>query len=119
TISRMFGHWRMLLEGIVASPERPLSTLPLITDTEFHQLVLDWNDTVTAYPRDKSIVSLFEETVARYPDHIAVEFGPRRLTYRELNALANRLAHCLQEWRIGPDTLVGVCMDRSVEMIIS
>ena len=81
----MDGHFQTLLEAIVADPDQPISTLPILTESERHQILVEWNDTAADYPRDKCIHELFEEQVDRTPDAIAVEFEGQRLTYRELN----------------------------------
>ncbi len=99
TIERMIGHFETLLKGIVADPEQPISTLPLLTEAERHQLVVEWNDTKADYPKDVCIQDLFEAQVDRTPDAIAVQFEGKQLTYRQLNSLANQLAHYLR--RIG------------------
>ncbi|MEB3827148.1 amino acid adenylation domain-containing protein [Phormidium sp. CCY1219] len=118
TIRRMMAHFQTLLEAIVANPRTPVSKLPLLTEAERHQLLVEWNDTASEYPRDKCIHQLFEEQVERTPDAIAVVFESERLTYRQLNAKANQLARYLQSLGVGPEVLVGICIDRSVEMII-
>jgi len=118
TIDRMVGHWQTLLEGIVADPERHLSELPLLTEAERHQLLVEWNATQTGYPMGKSIHQLFEAQVECTPDTLAVFFKDRQLTYRELNQRANQLAHHLQQLGVGPEVLVGLCIERSLEMVV-
>jgi amino acid adenylation domain-containing protein len=118
TIERMIGHFQTLLEGIVADPEQPISTLPLLTDADRHQLLVQWNDTAADYPKDSCIHELFEAQVERAPEAIAVQFEGKQLTYRELNTRANRLAHYLRRVGIGPEKLVGICIERSIEMVI-
>jgi len=118
TIERMAGHYQMILEGIVADPDQRLSELPLLTDAERHQLLVEWNDTSTDYPRDKCIHELFEEQAERTPDAIAVVFEEQQLTYRELNSRANQLAHYLKKRGVVPEALVGICVERSLEMVI-
>ena len=118
TIRRAIGHFQLLLEGIVANPQTPVSELPLLTEAERHQLLVEWNDTASEYPRDKCVHQLFEEQVERSPDAVAVVFENERLTYRELNAKANQLARYLQSLGVGPEVLVGLCVERSIEMII-
>ena len=83
---RMAGHYQMMLEGIAANPDQRLSELPLLTEAERHQLLVEWNNTATEYPRDKCIHELFEEQVEKTPDAIAVVFEDQQLTYRELNS---------------------------------
>ncbi len=118
TIRRMLGHLRVLLEGIVADPDRPISALPILTEPERHQLLVEWNDTKREYPKDKCIHELFEEQVKRTPDAAAVVFEGEQLTYRELNAKANRLAYHLRKQGVGPDVPVGLCVERSLDMIM-
>jgi amino acid adenylation domain-containing protein len=118
TINRMLGHFQTLLEGIVANPEQRLSDLPLLTESERHQLLVEWNDTQTNYPQDKCIHQVFEVQVERTPDAVAVVFEDQQLTYRELNSRANQLAHYLRSLGVGPDVLVGFCVERSLEMVV-
>ncbi|MEH2102809.1 MAG: amino acid adenylation domain-containing protein [Nostoc sp.] len=117
TITRMVGHFVTLLEGIVANPEGRISQLPLLTQPEQQQLV-QWNDTQAKYPADKFIHQLFEEQVKRTPDAVAVVFENQQLTYQQLNIRANSLAHYLKSLGVGADVLVGLCVERSVEMIV-
>jgi amino acid adenylation domain-containing protein len=119
TIARMAEHWQTLLEGIVADPKQRLSDLPLLTEAEQQQLLVEWNDTQRAYPRDQCIHELFEEQVERTPDAVAVVFENSQLTYRELNQRANQLARHLQALGVGSEVLVGICMERSLEMMIA
>jgi aspartate racemase len=126
TITRMLGHFKILLEGIVTNPEQPISELPLLTGAERHQLLAEWNDTKADYPRDQCIHELFEAQVERSPEAVAVVFpargsGPgedQRLSYRELNRRANHLGHYLKKLGVGPETLVGICVERSLEMVV-
>ena len=119
TIERMLGHFRNLLEGIVANPEQRIGELCLLSETEKHQLLVEWNDTKKDYPTNKCIHELFEEQVERTPDAIAVVFEEQRLTYRELNDRSNQLAHYLRKLGVGPDVLIGICLQRSLEMVIA
>ncbi|MCT7989055.1 non-ribosomal peptide synthetase [Laspinema olomoucense] len=118
TIARMAGHFQTLLEGIVANPKQSISELPLLTPAARHQLLVEWNNTSTEYPQNKCIHQLFEAQVEHSPDAVAVVFEGEQLTYRELNAKANQLAHYLQSLGVGPEVLVGICLERSVEMVI-
>ncbi|OGQ77555.1 MAG: hypothetical protein A3F90_11830 [Deltaproteobacteria bacterium RIFCSPLOWO2_12_FULL_60_19] len=118
TIQRMIGHFQTLLEGIAANPDRRLSELPILTGAERRQLLVEWNDTKRDYPKDKCIHELFEEQAARTPDAVAVVCEDRQLTYRELNRRANQLAHHLRSLGAGRETLVGICMTRSQEMVV-
>jgi amino acid adenylation domain-containing protein len=119
TIGRMIGHWEVLLAGVVAQPNQQISLLPILTEAERHQLLVEWNDTDVDYPKDKCIHQLFEEQVERTPDHVAVVFEDQQLTYRELNARANQLAHYLQKLGVGHEVLVGICLERSLELAIA
>src|SRR5258706_4844709 len=115
----MARHFGGLLEGIAAAdPEQRIGELPLLTEAERHQLLVEWNDTATDYPRDRCIHELFEAQVARTPEAVAVVFEGQQLSYGELNARANQLAHHLIGLGAGPEVLVGVCMERSLELIV-
>lgn len=118
TIERMIGHFQTLLDGIIAKPDRPIGELPLLTDAEKHQLLAEWNDTVTEFPKDRCIHQIFEAQVARTPEAVAVVFQNRSLTYTELNARANQLAHHLIALGVGPEVRVGLCLERSLGMVI-
>ncbi|RUS95289.1 hypothetical protein DSM106972_090650 [Dulcicalothrix desertica PCC 7102] len=118
TIYRMSEHLQTLLEEIVANPEQPVSKLPLLTAFERHQLV-EWNQTQSNYPQDKCIHQLFEEQVERTPEAVAVVFEDLQITYRELNTRANKLAHYLQQLGVKPEQLVGICIDRSIEILVA
>jgi amino acid adenylation domain-containing protein len=118
TIARMLGHYQVLLHGIVENPEQRLSELPLLTDAEQRQLLVEWNATGRDYPRDQCVHELFVAQVGKTPDAVAVVFEGQQLTYRELNGRANQLAHYLQRLGVGPDVLVALCLDRSVEMVV-
>ena len=118
TIIRMVGHFKALLLAIATNSKQRISTLPLLTQAEQHQLLVEWNNTQTDYPRNKCIHQLFEEQVKRKPNAIAVVFREKRLTYCELNNHANQLAHYLKTLGVGPNVLVGICVERSLEMII-
>ncbi len=117
TITRMVGHFQTLLEGIVANPEQPLCELPILTIPERQQLLYDWNDTKQEN-LGNCIHYLFETQVKNSPDAIAVVFETQRLTYRELNIRANQLAGYLQQLGVVPESIVGICVERSVEMIV-
>lgn len=118
TINRMLGHLDMLLKGVTAEPERRLSDLPLLTDAERHQLLVEWNNTAQVYPLDRCIHQLFEDNAARKPDDVALVYQDDSLTYRELNRRANQLAHTLLEQGVKPGSLIGICIERSPEMIV-
>jgi amino acid adenylation domain-containing protein len=118
TVHRMAGSYQTLLEGILTNPEDRVSALPLLTQAERHQLLVEWNDTKVEYPFDKCIHQLFEEQVELTPDAEAVLFEDKQLTYRELNQRANCLAHHLRTLGVGPEVLVGICVERSLEMVV-
>ncbi|WDD36956.1 amino acid adenylation domain-containing protein (plasmid) [Nostoc sp. UHCC 0926] len=118
TISRMVDHFITLLSSIVANPDHRLFNLPLLTETERQQLLVDWNDTQAEYPQEQCIHQLFEAQVEQSPDAIAVVFEDQQLTYRELNQRANQLAHYLRSLGVGPEILVGICVERSLDMTI-
>ena len=139
TITRMLGHFQNLLEAMVADPEKRLADLPLLTEPERQQLLVEWNDTKTDNPQDLCIHQLFEAQVERTPDAIAVVFSAKGgsafsgeaeqlrdhastreavLTYGELNRRANQLAHHLRALGVGPEVLVPICLERSLEMVI-
>ena len=118
TIARMAGHWQTLLEAVVADPGLRLSELPLLSASERHQLLVEWNATSTPYPADRCVHQLFEEQAARTPEAVALVYEEQELTYRQLNERANQLAHHLQRLGVGPEVLVGLCMDRSIEMVV-
>lgn len=119
TIERMSQHFEALLESILANPASRISELPLLTPAERQQILVEWNDTHLDYPQDVCLHQLFEAQVERTPDATAVVFEDQHLTYRELNQRANQLAHHLHTLGVQPDMLVGVCMERSLEMVIS
>ena len=118
TIARMLGHFQNLLEGIVANPQASLSDLPLLTPAERHQILVEWNDTKTDDRLDRCIHQLFEARVEQTPDAVAVVFEDEQLTYRELNQRANQLARYLNKLGVKPEVLVGICVERSLEMIV-
>ncbi|MCL4176655.1 MAG: amino acid adenylation domain-containing protein [Verrucomicrobia bacterium] len=119
TVQRWLGHFQTLLAAIAAEPRQRVWELPLLTAAQREQILVEWNDTRTDYPKDQTVAQLFEEQAARTPGDVAVEFEGARLTYRELNQRANQLAHHLQKRGVGPDVLVAVCLERSLDMIIS
>ncbi len=118
TIERMVGHYKTLLGAIVEDPEQPLAEMPLLTDAERQQLLDDWNRTELATPTDRHAHELVEAWAAAQPDAPAVIFEDQTLSYSELNRRANQLAHHLRGLGVGPETLVGLLTDRSLETII-
>jgi non-ribosomal peptide synthetase component F len=113
TIERMVGNFRTLLGSVVDDPNRRLSELSILTELERNQLLVSWNGTEAEYPKDKTLVGLFEEQVDRTPEAVALVFGDEHLTYRQLNRRANQLAHHLQHLGVGPESRVGVWLERS------
>ncbi|MFB2839283.1 amino acid adenylation domain-containing protein, partial [Floridanema evergladense] len=118
TIERMIGHFQTLLAAIVENPQTPISQLPILTTTEQQQLLVEWNDTQTDYPIDQCLHQLFEQQVKKTPDAVAVIFEDQQLTYSQLNDRANQLAHYLRSLGVGADVLVGICVERSIDMIV-
>ena len=117
-ISRMLGHLRTLLEGIAANPNERLAGLNMLTSGERHQLLTGWNQTQADYSRDLCLHELFEGQAERTPDEIALVFEDEHLTWIELDRRADQLAAHLQKLGVGPEVLVGICMERSLEMVI-
>ncbi|HTG35649.1 MAG TPA: non-ribosomal peptide synthase/polyketide synthase [Thermoanaerobaculia bacterium] len=118
TIARMAGHFEVLLEGLAGEPDRRLSGLPLLTADERRQL-LGWNATATAYPRDRSLAGLFAERVAAAPGGTALEFGAESLSYAALDARAGRLARELRRRGVRREVPVGLCAERSPDLIVA
>ena len=118
TINRFLGHYQTLLAGTVANFDQRISALPILTEPE-KQLLVQWNETEREYPVDKCVHQFFEEQVERTPDAIAVVYEDQKITYRELNQRANQLAHYLIRLGVGPELLVGIFMERSLEMVVA
>jgi amino acid adenylation domain-containing protein/non-ribosomal peptide synthase protein (TIGR01720 family) len=118
TINRLLGNFQTLLAGIVSNPEQSLSQLPLLTNSQQQQLLVEWNDTERDYPRNHCIHELFEKQAELTPDAVAVEFAGQKLTYSELNNRANQLAHYLISLGVQSEVLVGICVDRCLEMLV-
>ncbi|RNB58932.1 amino acid adenylation domain-containing protein [Brevibacillus gelatini] len=118
TIERMAEHLQNLLEAVIAEPEEPIGQLAYLSESERHKLIVELNDTATDYPRDKTVAQLFAETAAKYPERIAVVAGDQQLTYAELEAQANQLAHYLQKQGVETGTFVGICVERSADMLV-
>ena len=118
TIERMVQHFTQLIQEIINYSDKPISQLEMLTKQERHQLLVEWNATDADYPKDKCINELFEEEVTRTPDAIAVVYEEQSLTYAELNTQANQLAYYLRKLGVGPDRLVGICVERGLNMMI-
>lgn len=119
TVIRLTEHFRTLLAGIVANPDRRLSELPLLTETERHQMLLEWNDTAREWPAQSCVHELFAAQAARTPRAPALVMSGRQLSYDELNRQVNRLAHYLRARGVGQEVLVGILLDRSPTMIVA
>ena len=117
-IKRLVGQWQTLLESVVCDPQTAIGELEIVSGAERRQLLVEFNDTKSAYPEDKCIHQFFEEQVKRTPDNVAVMYKDRQLTYAQLNSRANQLAHYLRKLAVGPEVLVAICLERSLEMII-
>lgn len=118
TIKRMSEHFQTVLEEVVRDPVQRLSQIPLLKEDEKQQLLVEWNNTRLAYPHNECVHQVFEQQVEQTPDAVALVFENQQLTYRELNSQANQLAHYLKKEGVGPEMLVGLCMERSLELII-
>ena len=120
TIQRLVGHWNTLLEGAIANPERALSDLSILTADEQTRIVIDWNRTESQYLKgNRRLHRLIEEQAERTPQDTALIFQGHHLAYRELNERANQLAWYLRKLGVGPDVLVGVLAERSLEMVVA
>ncbi|MEL6262772.1 MAG: amino acid adenylation domain-containing protein [Cyanobacteria bacterium J06626_6] len=117
-IEQMVEHFQRLLEAVVAHPDEAIDTLPMLSVAEQQKLLIDWNDTQTAYPQEQCIHQLFENQVAQTPAAIALVYRGQQLTYQELNCRANRLAHDLRQQGVTAETLVGLCAMRSLDTIV-
>jgi amino acid adenylation domain-containing protein len=118
TIKRMLEHYRTLLEGIVAAPEQRISALPLLGEAERHQLLSEWNPAFESDAPAACLHQMFEAQARHRPERIALVFEDQQLSYGELNRRANKLAHYLRERGVGADTLVALCVERSIEMLV-
>jgi len=118
SIERLLGHFVTLIEGIVAGAQRPVRSLCLLAPTEREQIVHDWNDTSGEYQEKSSVSQLFEAQVTRTPDAVAVVSEGAQLTYRDLNRRANQVAQRLRRLGVGPEISVGICAERSLEMVV-
>jgi len=118
TITRMAGHFQNLLNAISSNPQQLIADLPLLTASERHQILVEWNQTQAEYPENLCLHELFAAQVQRTPDHIAVIGEREKLTYTELNTRAHQLAQYLRSLGVGTDTLVGICVERSIEMVV-
>ncbi|HEU5377722.1 MAG TPA: amino acid adenylation domain-containing protein, partial [Ktedonobacteraceae bacterium] len=119
TISRFADHYMRVLEHIVTSPVQPVGQLPLWSEAERQQIVEEWNTVRKVYPHEHCVHHLFERQAEQTPDAVALVFEEQHLTYSEMNRQANQLAHILQKWGVGPEVRVGICLERSSDMVIA
>lgn len=117
-ITRMWGHWQVLLETMMKDPEQRVATSPILTAVERNQLLIEWNDTKAEYS-SSCLHEIFEAQAERTPDAVAVVYKGQSLSYQLLNARANQLSHFLRKLGVGPDKLVGVCVERSPELMVA
>jgi non-ribosomal peptide synthetase component F len=118
TVERHVGYLRRALRQMAADDEQAVSRVDLLSAQERERLLVQWNRTAAWYPKDKCLHELFEEQVARAPDAVAVEYEGEQLSYGQLNARANQLAHYLSSQGVGPDSRVAICVERSLEMVV-
>jgi amino acid adenylation domain-containing protein len=118
-VERMAGYYQNLLAAALANPETPLTRLPLLSENERRQLLVEWNQTAAAYPAEQCLHELFEQQATRTPERAAVRCGEVAFTYRELNERANQLAHYLRQRGVSADRPVGLCLERSAEMMVA
>jgi len=116
TVARMAGYFQRLL---AASPEQPISAIPLLSEAERRQVLVEWNDNRLDYAADQTVPNLIEAQVARAPEAPALLAGSESLTFRAVNERANRLAHHLRQLGVGPDALVGVCLERKAPLPVA
>ncbi|MEE3650352.1 MULTISPECIES: non-ribosomal peptide synthetase [unclassified Brenneria] len=119
TVRRYLDYWQSLLRGMAAAPRQPVRALPILSAAERQQVLVDFNNTAAAYPSECCLPALFEARVVQQPDAVAVVCEERRLSYGELNARANQLAHWLIAQGIRPDDRVAICMARSLNMVVA
>ncbi len=118
TVAKIAEHFQNLLTAIVENPETPVGKLPMLSEREKQQILGEWNKTKTDEDLSRCLPQLFEAQVEKIPEYIALIFENQQLTYRELNHRANQLAHYLQKLGVKPETLVGICVERSLEMVV-
>jgi amino acid adenylation domain-containing protein len=118
TVRRMLGHLRTLLEAMAAQPQQRLGELPLLTEAERRQLFIEWNEPQKSFPSNRCLHELFEAQVSRAPEAVAAVCDNEQLTYQELNFRANQLAHHLRRHGVGQNNVVGICMERSLDLVV-
>jgi len=118
TIERMGGHYQRLLASVVEEADRPIWQLPMLSEEERHRLLVEWNDTGMAYPREQTVHGLFSAQARRTPESVALIYQEHSLSYGELDRRSTLLAHRLRGLGVGPEVLVGLCVERSLEMVV-
>jgi non-ribosomal peptide synthetase component F len=118
TLQRLLTHFKQIVKTVISNPSITVGEIQMLSEAEKHQLLIDFNDTATNYPKDKTIIDLFVEQVQIRPDAVAAVFEGKQLTFQKLNEKSNQLAHYLRGRGVKAETLVPVCIDRSLEMII-
>src|SRR5215213_9780719 len=118
TIERLLGHLKVMLESIAVNPRQRVAEIPVLTAEERRQLLFEWNNVSNAISSDVCVNQLFEAQAERTPNATAVIFGQEQVSYRELNERANQLARHLKELGVGPEVIVGICVERGVEMVV-
>ena len=118
TIERFAGHFRQLLEGIVADPQARVGELAVLSESQREQLLVQWNRTARSYPQSQCIQDLFCEQASRTPESVALVYQGQQLSYRQLDERSNQLAHHLRALGVGPEVIVGLCVERSLEMVV-
>ncbi|MBX8549945.1 amino acid adenylation domain-containing protein [Pseudomonas cichorii] len=117
-VTQLANHFQHLLQALVRAPAAAIGELPLLSEQEQHQILRDWNATAAGFPDEQCVQTLIEAQVLATPNAPALAFGNQQMSYGQLNARANQLAHKLRESGIGPDALVGICIERSLELVI-
>ena len=118
-VEQLAGYFQNLLRAALAQPDTRVSRLPLLDGAKRHQLLTEWNQTAADYPAEQCLHQLFEAQAARTPDRPAIRFNDRQLSYGELNEAANQMAHHLRALGVKADSLVGLCVERSAEMMVA
>ncbi|MBV6626596.1 MAG: amino acid adenylation domain-containing protein [Rivularia sp. (in: Bacteria)] len=118
TVAQITEHFQNLLAAIVENPQTAVGKLPMLNDSEKQQILVEWNDTKTDYDLSFCLHQLFEAQAEKTPNAVAVVFAAQKLTYQQLNSRANKLAHYLQKLGVKPETKVGICVERSLEMVV-
>ncbi|MDZ7401244.1 MAG: amino acid adenylation domain-containing protein [candidate division KSB1 bacterium] len=119
TMARLLDHFQTLLTGVIADPDMRLADYPLMSNEQLHRLIVEWNRTQAEFPADQCVHQMFQSIVEQYPNQVAVSFGDQQLSYRELNRRANHLARKLRSFGVGPESLVGIYLDRSPDLVTS